>query len=91
MKRVALFALMLAAGCTDQIRAKSFGGEMTTRLPPGHKLVNVTWKAADLWILTRPMKPGDEAESYDFRESSSWGLVEGKISIIETQKPGWVK
>ena len=56
---VAALALVMVS-CTDQQRAKSFGGTSTVELPSGEKLVNVTWKGeADLWYLTRKMTVKD--------------------------------
>lgn len=47
---------------------------------------NVTWKEDNLWYLTRPMNENDVAETYNFNEKSSWGLVEGIYIIVEIKK-----
>jgi hypothetical protein len=70
-------------GCTEQDRAKSFGGTMTVELQPGRKLVNVTWKETDLWYLTRAMRNDEAPETYEFQESSGMGVMEGKVIIKE--------
>jgi hypothetical protein len=75
--------LTVLAGCTEQQRAKRWGGEYTVDLPAGHKLVNVTFKDADLWYLTRPMTEEDKAETYTFKEDSTWGVMEGTVTIKE--------
>jgi hypothetical protein len=80
----AILALSIPA-CTDQEMAKNFGGEAVTTLPKGTKLVNVTWKEDSLWLLTRKMEPGEQPQTYEFAESSSWGLFEGKVVIIESR------
>jgi uncharacterized lipoprotein YehR (DUF1307 family) len=81
---VMLFTLM---ACTEQQRTKTFGGKMTVDLPKNQKLINVTWKTtkADigLWYLTRPMRAGEEAETYTFKEDSQWGVFEGTVTIRE--------
>lgn len=65
---VATLALAMVS-CTDNQRAKSFGGTYSVELPAGEKLVNVTWKTeADLWYLTRKMTVKDTAETYTFRQ-----------------------
>jgi len=69
--------------CTEQQRAKKFGSTAKMELEPGKKLVMVTWKDANLWLLTRPARPGEPVEIYEFSESSSFGILEGKIFIIE--------
>ncbi len=70
-------------GCTENIRARNFGGTATETLPSGQKLVVVTWKESHLWILTRPMRTNETAEIYQFKESSSFGILNGTVNIIE--------
>jgi len=74
---------MMATSCTENTRAKSFGGKMTINLEQNVKLVNVTWKESDMWILTRPMRAGETPEVYKFVEKSSFGVMEGEITIVE--------
>lgn len=87
MKKLFLaLALILALGsvaCTQQDMARNFGGTAQIDLPPGEKLVNVTWKQVDLWILTRPANPGETPQTYRFKESSSFGVMEGTVVIQE--------
>ena len=71
------------SGCTAQERARSFGGTAEVELPAGRKLINVTFKETDIWYLTRAAKPDEKPETYEFAESASWGLLEGKIIIRE--------
>ena len=79
--------LMLATqSCTENKRAKSYGGEATITLEKGKKLVTATWKGSSLWYLTREMKPGESAETYKFHEESSFGIWEGTYIIIEVEK-----
>jgi len=53
-------------------------------LPENTKLINATWKEGDsIWYLTRPSKTGDISETYNFNESSSFGMMEGKVIIVE--------
>lgn len=85
-----LIALALAAcsafvGCTQNERARRFGGTATIDLPAGRKLVNVTFKDADLWILTRQAKPGETPEVFEFIEDSNFGVMNGKIILREKQ------
>ena len=68
---------------TKQSRVKNFGGEMTYDLDVNQKLIEVTWKDNDLWILTKDMSNNDVAESCTFKESSSTGVFEGTIYINE--------
>ena len=87
MKKLFLVVLsgMLLTSCTENERVKSWGGEGTIKLPKGKKLVNVTWKETQIWYLTRDMDSNDVAETYEFHEESSYGVIEGTYKIIETK------
>lgn len=82
---VALAILICMVACTENSKAKNFGGTGELVLPKGVKLITVTWKESDLWYLTRPMEAGDSAQTYSFKETSSWGVWEGEF-IIKEQK-----
>ena len=87
MKKLFLAILMgvMVTSCTENVRVKTWGGEGTINLPKGRKLVTVTWKETQIWYLTRPMNSNDVAETYQFQEESSWGVMEGTYNIIETK------
>jgi hypothetical protein len=76
-------ALLLLSSCTENVRTRAYGGHQEMKLKPGIKLVNATWKNADLWVLMRKMRPGEEAETHVFAESSSFGVWEGSITFVE--------
>lgn len=63
-----------SAGCTQNDRARTFGGTQTITLAPGETLINVTWKNSDMWALVQ-LRDG----SKEFREYSSFGVLNGKI------------
>ena len=65
--------------------AKKVGGSANVELPPKTKLVLVTWKGDNLWVLSRPFREGEKAETYTYQEDSKWGLIEAKIVIRETE------
>lgn len=65
--------------------AKKIGGSADIELPPKSKLVLLTWKGNSLWILTRPFREGEKAETYTYQEDSKWGLIEAKIVIRENE------
>jgi hypothetical protein len=87
MKKVFLAIMLgvMVTSCTENERVKSFGGEGTINLPKGRKLVTVTWKETQIWYLTRPMDSTDVAQTYQFHEESSWGVIEGTYNIVETK------
>lgn len=82
---VFIFTLMLltSTGCTENQKAKGWGGTAKYEVPKGKKVVTVTWKDSDLWILTRKMTPTDKPEVYHFFEESSYGLMNGTYIITE--------
>jgi hypothetical protein len=81
---VLVLTLILFVGCTEQHMANQFGGKTTVEVPANKKFMNITWKTPNgLWILTRDRKPGDTKETYNFTESSSWGIFEGTVVIVE--------
>ena len=85
MKKFVLITLLMLSsiGCTRQEMAKNWGGNANLSLPAGTKLVNVTWKDTQLWYLVRPRLPGEKIETYTFAEQSSFGMIEGTITIQE--------
>lgn len=85
MKRliIAICAILSIVGCTQNQKAKNYGGKAEITLPAGEKLVMATWKDDDLWYLTRPMLATDSAISYTFKEESSFGVWEGTYIIHE--------
>lgn len=84
MKYMLCILALVLAGCTENQRARSLGGSMTIELPQNTKLVNATWKQDDLWYLMRPMQAGEKAETLLFKESSSFGLLQGTVTFKES-------
>ncbi len=79
MKKI-LLGLVLAASlmsCTDNARARHWGGKEVIELPANHKFINATWKDAQLWIGSQDTITG---KSY-FREKSQFGVMEGSIEF----------
>lgn len=83
--KIVLSFILLLAGCTDNQRARNFGGTATENLPAGQKLAAAAWKQDDLWLLTRPMRPDETPETWSLRESSSFGIVQGNVIIVESR------
>lgn len=78
------FCIGIFTGCTENDSVQSYGGSSTIKLPPNTKLIDVEWEEDDLWYMTRPMREDEIAETYSFRESSSYGVMEGCVTIVET-------
>ena len=75
---------MFATGCHSTTR--ELGGEMTIELEPNQKLELITWKEDSLWLLTRPMREDEHAETHVYYEDSEWGVLEGKVTIVEKEE-----
>ena len=74
---LALMVLLLSAGCTENERAKQFGGTMNVTVPAGEKFINATWKNDDLWIITE-----DTARHiFYMHEVSNYGIMQGTVII----------
>lgn len=83
MKKVLLGLLVITTitSCTQNNSARMWGGEETIYLETGERLVNVTWKQTDLWLLTK--QDTTKPSTYSFRGKSSFGVMEGEIIIKE--------
>lgn len=67
----------------DQYTARSVGGTTTITLEPVEKLIEATWKKADLWYLTEPMDSDYIPKTKIFKESSLFGVMNGKVIFVE--------
>lgn len=99
MKNIMLIILsvlaLLLCGCgqnpNDDVKssgsvvAKKIGGTANIVLPPKQKLVSVTWKRNDMWILYRPFRSGEFAEEYTYREDSVFCVMETTLKIKEQE------
>lgn len=81
-----IFIILSFTGCTDNTRARNFGGNLTIDLPCNTKLFDVTWKNNDIWYATRSMKENEEPETYYFREDSQFGMMEGTVEFVECKE-----
>ena len=79
MRKLTMVAITLLAlaSCTDNQRARSFGGTETVKLERNEKFINITWKQDNLWIIVQDTVTGD----YYAREKSSFGVMQGKVII----------
>lgn len=79
MRKLTMVAITLLAlaSCTDNQRARNFGGTETIKLEPQEKFINIAWKQDNLWIVVQDTITGD----YYAREKSSFGVMQGKVII----------
>jgi len=83
MKLLPIIAALSLVSCTENERAKTFGGTMNVDLPPNTKFVTATWKSDELWYIHRPRKAGETADVVTMQEDSVFGFVEGKVIFTE--------
>lgn len=75
-KLVILLGLSLALlSCTDNSRARAWGGTETVELPKNCKFINSTWKETELWIVVQDTV----TKQHYMYEKSSFGVIEGKV------------
>jgi hypothetical protein len=72
-----LVTMVVMSSCTENVRARHFGGTEILALKPNEKVLNVTWKDNEMWVCTQDTITG----VVYFREKSSWGVMEGTVII----------
>lgn len=72
-----LVTMVVMSSCTENVRARHFGGTETLALKPNEKVLNVTWKDNEMWVCTQDTITG----LVYFREKSSWGVMEGTVIL----------
>lgn len=69
--------VVVMSSCTENVRARHWGGTETLTLKPNEKVLNVTWKDNEMWVCTQDTI----TRVVYFREKSSWGVMEGTVII----------
>lgn len=77
--------ILLFASCTEQNRARNFGGEVTINVPVGYKVTSATWKEDNIFYFLEPMEDGYVPKEKKFIESSSYGVFETEVTFIESR------
>jgi hypothetical protein len=72
-----LVAMVVMSSCTENVRARHFGGTETLALNPNEVVLNVTWKDNEMWVCTKDTITG----VVYFREKSNWGVMEGTVIL----------
>lgn len=87
MKRIIFILTMvfLLTSCTENSRARNYGGTAKLEVPCGERVTNITWKGDELWYSTLPMEEGYVPKTHSFREESSFGVIQGKYLLIESK------
>ena len=74
---VAIALMAMLGSCTDNQRARKWGGTENIALPSNEVILTMTWKGDQLWVLSKDTTTGVS----HFREHSSWGFVQGEVTI----------
>lgn len=77
LSAILVLSALINTSCTDNQRARNFGGTETIELLPDEEFVNITWKQDNIWIVVKNKKTG----VFYAREKSSFGVIQGKIII----------
>lgn len=77
--------VLLFASCTEQNRARNFGGEVTIKAPVGYKVTSATWKEDNIFYFLEPMEDEYVPKEKKFIESSSYGVFETEVTFIESR------
>ncbi len=81
-----MLALLLSLlACTDNQRSKVLGGTVEIRVPCDQSVFDVTWKHDSLWYAIQPAGPNWSPETKRFKESSSLGVIEGEVILVESR------
>ena len=71
--------------CTENQRARAWGGTMEVQIPCDQQVFDVTWKGEDLWYATQPAAQGWIPQTKRFVESSSFGVIQGEVRLVESR------
>ena len=79
MRKLTMVPITLSAlaSCSNNQRARSFGGTETIKIEPQEKFINITWKQDDLWVIVQDTITG----TIYAKEKSSFGVMQGKVII----------
>jgi hypothetical protein len=76
-KLLFIIGLVSLTACTENGRARRFGGTEEVSLKPNEVVLNVTWKDSEIWICTKDTL----TNVVYFREKSAWGVMEGTVIL----------
>ena len=80
---LSLLTILSFTSCTEQERARNFGGKIEIEVPAGYKVTSATWKEAELFYFMEPMEEGYVPTEKKFIESSCYGFWESEVTFKE--------
>ena len=87
MKKFIILAVIVLAlsSCTENQRARTFGGTVTINVEKGKKVMMATWKDDDLFYMVEDMEPDYVPHNKELIESSNFGVIESKVVFKESR------
>ena len=74
------------SSCTNNQRAKEWGGTMTINVDPNYKVTMATFKGdADMWYMIEPMEDDYAPKDKILIEESTWDVFHGKVIFHESR------
>lgn len=69
----------------DNHMAREYGGTVTVKVDHGYKVTAATWKQNELWYFIEPMEETYTPKTKYLKESSEYGMLEGKVVFKESR------
>lgn len=86
MEKIIMSIMMLTlTSCTENSRARNFGGTVTIHVAKGYKCTMATWKNTNLFYFIEPMDSGYIPKTKWLIEDAQFGILNGKIQFIESK------
>ena len=88
MKKIILLIITISiclCSCTEQIRTRAYGGDMTINLPAGQELMSATWEDNNLFYLTRPMASDYVPMTKVLQERTFLGVIKSTVYFKESR------
>ena len=81
MKRINLIIItalvLIISSCTENSRARNFGGTVDVKIPSNCIVIGATWKEVNLWVLYK-----DTITNNVFLvEDSNFGILNGRVNF----------
>ncbi len=82
---IVAFLLLGFTSCTENQRARRFGGTATINVEKGKKVMMATWKDENLFYMVEDMETDYIPHDKTLIESSNFGMIESKVVFKESR------
>lgn len=80
-----ILAMFINVSCTENYRAREFGGTVTIHVEKGKKVMMATWKGEDLFYMVEDMEDDYVPHNKKLIESSAYGIIESNVIFVESR------